>query len=102
MIDIGFRIAIPKDYVGLVCSRSGLAVKHNLFVLNAPGIIDENYRGNLKIILYNAGKRPYIVDVGERIAQLLIQKTPTVSIIEVEEFEEETSRGEGGFGSTGV
>lgn len=103
VIDTGFRVAIPRGYVGLVCSRSGLAAKEGLFVLNAPGVVDEGYRGNLKVIVHNTGTRPFEVESGDRIGQLLLQKTVDCRAMEVTEFRDtvSTSRGEGGLGSTG-
>jgi dUTP pyrophosphatase len=97
----GFNIAIPEGYVGLVCSRSGLSANKALFVLNAPGVIDAGYRGELKVILYNLHERPFEINVGDRIAQLMLQKVPDCMVAEVESFEDITTRGVGGFGSTG-
>lgn len=101
LVDTGFLVAIPSNHVGLVCSRSGLAAKSGLFVLNSPGIVDAGYRGRLKVLLYNASKRPYIVDTGDRVAQLMIQKVLPFLAAEVEEFEDDTTRGTKGFGSSG-
>ena len=101
-VDTGFNIALPSGYVGLVCSRSGLAVNRGVFVLNAPGVIDAGYRGPLKVILYNSNNdRIASFEPGDRIGQLLIQKTVSMSLSEVLVFGDITDRGEGGLGSTG-
>jgi dUTP pyrophosphatase len=101
LVKTGIKIAIPEGYVGLVHPRSGLALKHGITVLNAPGTIDAGYRGEVGVILLNTGSLDFEVKAGDRIAQLVIQK------VEYAEFEvvdslTETDRGEGGFGSTGV
>lgn len=97
----GFNIAIPEGYVGLVCSRSGLAAKKAAFVLNAPGVIDAGYRGELKVIIHNLNERPFDINIGDRIGQLMLQKVPGCMVEEVESFDDITTRGEGGLGSTG-
>lgn len=101
-ISIGFNVALPKGYAGLVCSRSGLAANCGVFVLNAPGMIDAGYRGELKVILHNTSADLFTVKVGDRIGQLFIQKVLPFICVEVDQFsDEQTDRGEGGFGSTG-
>lgn len=100
VIDTGFSIGLPPGYVGLVCSRSGLASR-GIFVANAPGIIDAGYRGPLKVVLYNSTANDYTVHKGDRIGQLMIQKVLPSVAVEVEEFWDETTRGSKGFGSTG-
>lgn len=92
-----------KDMVftAKVCSRSGLALKNSVFVLNAPGIIDEDYRGEIGVILHNAGDASYAVNQGDRVAQLLFEASFLPDVLE-EEALSETVRGEGGFGSTDV
>jgi dUTP pyrophosphatase len=100
LIDCGFAIAIPNGCVGLVCSRSGLALSQGVFVLNAPGVIDPSYRGEVRVILHNLGHQPFCIRPGDRIAQLLI--VPTRSFRLVQTKLNETLRGDGGFGSTGV
>jgi len=101
-VDTGFRVGLPKGYAGLVCSRSGLAARNGVFVLNAPGMIDAGYRGNLKVILHNTQERPLKIKAGDRIGQLFIQKVLPFICAEVDEFsDEQTDRGEGGLGSTG-
>ena len=100
-IPTGIKIEIPKGYEGQVRPRSGLAVKKGLTVLNSPGTIDSDYRGDLDIILINLGSEGIIIKDGERIAQLVIAPVCKANIAEVKELTE-TSRGEGGFGSTGA
>lgn len=108
VIGTGIAIELPPGYMGLVCSRSGLAAKEGVFVLNAPGIIDEDYRGELKVIL---GRLPYtpqwpsekytMIEPGMRIAQLMIMPVTSLAVEEVTALTT-TARGEGGLGSTGV
>ena len=100
-IPTGLFMEIPVGYEGQIRPRSGLAFKHGISVLNAPGTIDSDYRGEVEIILINHGKEAYTVKNGERIAQLLICSLARVEIREVTNLTE-TKRGEGGFGSTGV
>ena len=99
VIPTGVAIALPPGHEGQVRPRSGLAAKHGVTVLNAPGTIDEDYRGEVKVILVNHGGR-YVVSPGDRIAQLVIARVERLRVIEVETLED-TPRGEGGFGSTG-
>jgi dUTP pyrophosphatase len=108
VIGTGIAIELPPGYMGLVCSRSGLAAKEGVFVLNAPGVIDEDYRGELKVIL---GRLPYtpqwpsekytMIEPGMRIAQLMIMPVTSIAVEEVTALTT-TARGEGGLGSTGV
>lgn len=100
LIKTGINISIPLGYAGFVCSRSGLALKSNIFVLNAPGIVDSDYTGDVGVILHNAGNDIFTINVGDRIAQLLIVKCEHFVFEEVSELQQ-TSRGEAGFGSTG-
>mgnify|MGYP001809718493 CR=1 FL=1 len=100
VVDTGTFIEIPKGYVGKVCPRSGLAAKKGITVLNAPGIIDSDYRGEIKVILVNHGLLHAHIERGDRIAQLLIQKVEYVEFIDGDLSE--TDRGEGGLGSTGA
>lgn len=97
----GIIVEIPDGYEGQVRPRSGLAAKHSVTVLNAPGTIDSDYRGEAKVILHNAGKEPYKVTAGDRIAQLVVKKVESFDPAWVEEVSS-TERGEGGFGSTGA
>jgi dUTP pyrophosphatase len=96
----GFAIAIPSGYEVQVRPRSGLALKHGITCLNTPGTIDEDYRGEVKVILANLGSEPFEVRRGERIAQLIPAPVLKAEFREVEALTE-TSRGAGGFGSTG-
>jgi dUTP pyrophosphatase len=100
LVKTGVRLALPDGYVGLVCSRSGLALKSSVFVLNAPGVVDSGYRGEVGVILHNSGFNNFKVEVGDRVAQLMIQKFESPTFVQVSELSE-TNRGEGGFGSTG-
>ena len=101
LIKTGLAMAIPAGYTGFVCSRSGLALKHGVFVLNAPGVIDSDYRGDVGVIICNAGPEDFVIKKGDRIAQLVILKTPAVQFEQVPTLPA-TDRGEGGFGSTGT
>jgi len=100
LIPTNIAIELENGYECQVRSRSGLAVKFGIFALNAPGTIDSDYRGEVKIILSNFGKEPFTVKRGDRIAQLVFAKYERVSLVEVENLSE-TTRGVGGFGSTG-
>ena len=100
LIPTGFAIALPEGYEGQVRPRSGLAVEHGVTVLNAPGTIDADYRGEVKVPLINLGERPFAVTRGMRIAQLVVAAVVPVSFVEAPELDE-TDRGKGGFGSTG-
>ncbi|WP_443969900.1 dUTP diphosphatase [Sphingobium sp. CR28] len=97
----GFALAIPDGYEIQVRPRSGLALKHGISLPNTPGTIDSDYRGELKIILVNLGEEPFVIARGDRIAQLVLAPVTLASLIEVAELDE-TVRGTGGFGSTGV
>lgn len=100
LVPTGLRMSIPAGTVGMVCPRSGLAAKHGVTVLNAPGIIDEGYRGEVRVALINHSRATYSVERGERIAQLVL--VPFIApAIEIVDSLDETSRGDGGFGSTG-
>jgi len=101
LIPTGLYIALPEGYECQARPRSGLAVKHGITVLNSPGTIDADYRGELKILLVNLSDTPFVIESGERIAQLVVAKHEHVEWSEVEVLDE-TERGEGGFGSTGV
>jgi dUTP pyrophosphatase len=100
LVPCGFAIAIPKGYEGQVRSRSGLALKHGIAVLNSPGTIDSDYRGELGVVLINHGDRPFVVTRGMRIAQLVISRVERAAWTEVAELPE-TTRGAGGYGHTG-
>lgn len=100
MIPTGLFIALPDGTEAQVRPRSGLAAKHGISVLNSPGTIDADYRGEIKVILVNLSNEPFIVNPGERIAQLVVARYEKVEWDEVEVLDE-TERGTGGFGSTG-
>lgn len=100
LIPTGLYIALPKGYEAQVRPRSGLALKHGISVLNTPGTIDADYRGEIGVILVNLSKEPFVISPGERIAQMVIAKHETVEWEEVESLDV-TARGAGGFGSTG-
>lgn len=102
LIPTGIAIALPDGYAGFVQPRSGMALKQGLSIVNTPGLIDAHYRGELKVIAINLDKEHEIViERGDRIAQLVIQRVPTVRLVEVDELDA-TDRGTGGFGSSGV
>ena len=92
---------LPPDFEAQVRPRSGLALKYGLTVLNAPGTIDADYRGEVKVLLVNHGSKPFVVRHGDRVAQLVLARAPQVEVAEVVHLDE-TERGAGGFGSTGV
>ena len=100
LVKTGVAIELPKGWEAQVRSRSGLAYKHGVAVLNSHGTIDEPYRGEIGVILINHGTEPYKIEVGDRIAQLVLRRTEDVIPVFVDELTE-TVRGEGGFGSTG-
>ena len=102
LITTGLKFEIPKGYGILICSRSGLALHHGVYVLNSPGVIDSDYRGPINVILLNIGDRAFQINRGDRIAQLVPQKTIPVKIELVDNISMNTKRGEGGFGSTGI
>ena len=101
LIPTGLRMAIPPGYEGQVRPRSGLAIRHGISLLNSPGTIDADYRGEIKVIVANLGSEPVTINPGDRIAQLVIAPVVRAELVEVDELPE-TERGEGGFGHTGV
>ena len=102
LVSTGLAVAIPEGYAGFVQPRSGLALREGLSMANTPGLVDSHYRGELKVCAVNLdAERPIHIERGERIAQLVIQRVPVVSLVEVDELDE-TDRGAGGFGSSGV
>lgn len=101
LIPTGLYIALPEGYEAQVRPRSGLALKHGITLLNAPGTIDADYRGEIGVILVNLSHEEFVVEDGERIAQLVIARYERVDWLPVEVLEE-TARGAGGFGHTGV
>jgi dUTP pyrophosphatase len=100
LIPCGFSMAIPHGYEAQVRPRSGLASRHGITMINAPGTIDSDYRGEVQVPLINLGRSPFVIERGMRIAQMLILPVPRAEIVEVEELDE-TQRGERGFGHTG-
>lgn len=100
LIPCGFAMALPAGYEAQVRPRSGLAAKHGVTVLNSPGTIDADYRGEVKVILVNLGAEDFIVTRGERVAQMVVAPVVQPVFAEVEVLDE-TERGTGGFGSTG-
>lgn len=102
LIPTGLACELPEGTEGQVRSKSGIALKNGVFVLNTPGTVDENYRGEIGVVLYNLNtKEPFVIKKGQKIAQYVINAIEYVDTLEVEELDE-TSRGEGGFGSTGL
>lgn len=104
LIGTGVAVAIPEGYAGLVLPRSGLAVRHGISLVNAPGLIDSGYRGEIRVPLINHDRREtFEVEPGMRIAQLLLVRAADASLVAVESLEESADgRGEGGFGSSGT
>jgi dUTP pyrophosphatase len=101
LVPTGLAVAIPEGYMGLVTPRSGLAAKHGLSIVNAPGIVDTGYRGELCVNLLNTDARePFVVEPGMRIAQLIVSPVPEVDIVEVDELPG-SERAVRGFGSSG-
>lgn len=100
-IPTGIAVALPAGVEGQIRPRSGLALRHGLTVLNSPGTVDADYRGEVHVILINLGTEPFTVERGTRIAQLVLAATLQAAICEVANLDE-TSRGVGGFGSTGT
>jgi len=101
LISTGLQMALPHGYEAQIRPRSGLAIKHGITMLNAPGTIDADYRGELKVIAINHGREVFTVNHGDRIAQMVIAPVVQLPIKLVEKLDE-TDRGEGGFGSTGI
>lgn len=101
LVPTGLRIALPEGYEAQVRPRSGLALKKGITVLNSPGTVDADYRGEVGVILINLSQEPFVIEDGERIAQMVIARHEQAEFIEVEELSA-TERGEGGFGHTGV
>ena len=100
LVPCGFAMAIPHGYEAQVRPRSGLASKFGITLVNSPGTIDSDYRGEVKVPLINLGREPFTIERGTRIAQMLILPVPAVKIVEVDELDT-TARGKGGFGHTG-
>ena len=100
LIPTGLSVAFPKEYEIQIRPRSGLAVKNNISVLNTPGTIDSDYRGEIKVIIYNHGNKDFIINNGDRIAQMILAPVVKMELEETNDLPE-TNRGIGGFGSTG-
>ena len=101
LVSTGLHIALPEGYEAQIRPRSGLALKHGITVLNSPGTVDADYRGEVKVLLINFSDKDFIINDGERIAQMVIARHEQASFTEVSELDE-TERGEGGYGHTGV
>ena len=100
LVPTGLFIALPEGTEAQVRPRSGLAAKHGITVLNSPGTIDADYRGEIKVILVNLSNEPFVINPGERIAQMVVARFERAQWVEVQKLDS-TERGEGGFGSTG-
>ncbi len=100
LVPTGLQLALPPGFEGQVRPRSGLALRHGVVLPNAPGTIDPDYRGELKVILWNAGEEVFRIERGDRIAQLVVSRFERVTLEEVTRLDD-TERGDGGFGSTG-
>ena len=101
LIPTGLQMALPHGYEAQIRPRSGQAIKHGITMLNSPGTIDADYRGEVKVIAINHGQEDFVVNHGDRIAQMVIAPVIQLNVQEVENLDE-TERGEGGFGSTGI
>ncbi|GAB1473989.1 dUTP diphosphatase [Bacteroidota bacterium] len=100
LVPTGLHIQLPEGYEAQIRPRSGLAIKHGIGIVNAPGTIDADYRGEIKIILVNLSNEEFVLNPGERVAQMVIAKYEKATLIDVPALDE-SARGEGGFGSTG-
>jgi dUTP pyrophosphatase len=100
LVPTGVKLAIPEGMEGQIRPRSGLALKYGVTVLNAPGTIDADYRGEIKVMLINHGKKPFEIFPGDRIAQIVFAKVQQAELVQTDELPE-SKRGSGGFGSTG-
>ena len=100
LVPTGLKVEIPEGYEIQVRPRSGLALKHGIGLLNSPGTIDSDYRGEIKIIMFNFSKEDFVIKMGERIAQLIVSRVFHAEVVDSAQLSE-TSRGEGGFGHTG-
>jgi len=100
LIPTGIALAMPEGLEAQIRPRSGLALKHGITCLNTPGTIDADYRGEIKVLLINLGQEPFTISRNERIAQMVFQAVPAVTLVEVEQLSD-TERGAGGFGHTG-
>jgi dUTP pyrophosphatase len=101
LIKTGLHIELPEDIEAQIRPRSGLALKHGISIVNSPATIDEDYRGDIGVILINHGDEPFVINKGDRIAQIVFQKVEKYNLISISKLSE-TARGEGGFQSTGI
>jgi dUTP pyrophosphatase len=101
VVPTGFRIAVPEGYEAQIRPRSGLAARHGITLLNSPGTVDADYRGQVCVVAVNHGREPFVIRRGDRIAQMVIAPVSRVEVEEVSELDE-TARSDGGFGHTGV
>ncbi len=101
IIPTGVYVELPEGTFGMITPRSGLAAKYSISITNSPGVIDETYRGEIKVILINLGDKPFDVNHGDRIAQMLLMKYEIIDFEETDDLSK-TERGEGGFGHTGT
>jgi len=101
LVPTGLALAIPAGFAGFVLPRSGLALRHGVTLLNTPGLIDAGYRGEIKVLLVNHGAEPVVLNRGDRVAQLVVQRVEQVALAPVSELPD-SARGAGGFGSTGA
>ncbi|MEI7759228.1 MAG: dUTP diphosphatase [Thermoleophilia bacterium] len=102
LVATGLALELPEGHVGLVVPRSGLALRHGISLVNTPGVIDEGYRGEVRVIMLNTdATQPFTVEPGMRVAQLLVMPVPRVEVVEVMDLTD-SARGEGGFGSSGL
>ena len=99
LVPTGIAVEIPEGYAGFVQPRSGLAARHGIGIVNAPGLIDSGYRGEIRVVLLNTGREPFTVEIGMRIAQLVIAPVASVRLVEVDELAA-SERGARGFGSS--
>jgi dUTP pyrophosphatase len=101
LVPTGLAVSIPPGYEGQIRPRSGLALRHGIGMINSPGTIDSDYRGEIGLVVMNWGRAPYVIHRGDRIAQMVIALVSRAEVVEVEDLES-TSRGEGGFGHSGI
>ena len=100
VVGTGLAVAVPEGHAGFVQPRSGLAAKHGIMIVNAPGLVDSGYRGEVKVVLLNTGDQPFAVEPGMRIAQFVVLPVAAVELVEVADLPD-TERGERGYGSSG-
>jgi dUTP pyrophosphatase len=100
VVGTGLAVAVPAGHAGFVQPRSGLAAKHGITIVNAPGLVDSGYRGEVKVVLLNTGDQPFAVEPGMRIAQFVVLPVAAVELVEVADLPD-TDRGERGYGSSG-